>query len=139
MTDWSWWDSTSSCNRLGYNGLSLSSYYGLNSTHMEGKTMNYQVVKENARYIFRVIAPCIDESDLHVDIDKDKITVIRDARTDEGNVQNGNLGFDLFDKSKLEIGLINYNVNWRKAECNYKNGVMTITIPRKSPGISLFG
>lgn len=139
MTDWSLWDSTSNLNRWGYNSFSSSSYYGLNSTHMEGKTMNYQVVKENDRYIFRVIAPCIDESDLHVDIDKDKITVTRDARTAEGDVQNGNLGFDLFGKSKLEIGLSNYNVNWRKAGCNYKNGVMTITIPRKSPGISLFG
>lgn len=140
MTNWSWWDSTSSCNSLGLNWLTLSPDYGLNSTQREEEeTMNYQVIKENSRYIFRVIVPCVDESDLHVDIDKDKITVTRDARTDEGDVQHGNLGFDLFDKAKREIELSNYNVNWRKAECNYKNGVMTITIPRKCPGISLFG
>lgn len=140
MNNWSWWDSTSSGNSLGLNWLTLSPDYGLNSTQREEEeTMNYQVIKENSRYIFRVIVPCIDESDLHVDIDKDKITVTRDARTDEGDVQHGNLGFDLFDKAKREIELSNYNVNWRKAECNYKNGVMTITIPRKYPGISLFG
>ena len=140
MTNWSWWDSTSSFNSFGLNWLSLSPDSGLNSTQREEEeTMNYQVIKENSRYIFRVIVPCVDESDLHVDIDKDKITVTRDARTDEGDVQHGNLGFDLFDKAKREIELSNYNVNWRKAECNYKNGVMTITIPRKYPGISLFG
>lgn len=139
MTNSSWWDSTTSYS-LGLNWLALSPDYGLNSTQREEEeTMNYQVIKENSRYIFRVIVPCVDESDLHVDIDKDKITVTRDARTDEGDVQHGNLGFDLFDKAKREIELSNYNVNWRKAECNYKNGVMTITIPRKSPGISLFG
>lgn len=101
--------------------------------------MKHQITKDNKQYIFRIVAPCIDENDLHVDVDKEAISVKLDKHENSEDEVFKSYGLNLFDGDSQTISIEAYHLDWRNASCEYKNGVVTVKIPRKNPALALFG
>ena len=99
--------------------------------------MNYRIIRENENYIFEIIAPSFNADDVSVSIDRKNIHVARKKHEQKGDVVYSSYGFDTDCEATLDIGIQDYELNWKKAASKYENGIITITIPRLNPAIAL--
>lgn len=116
---------------------SFATSLDFNITPKRSDNLRYKITKENGHYIFTVLVACVDENDLEVSVDKQTISVTRAEHKMEGAAVYMSYGFDVESEAKLDIPIKDYELKWRKAESEYKNGILTISIPRLNPAIAL--
>lgn len=126
------------CGQMLNNTSALSLDWPVHTTQTTGgQSMHYQITRKNKKYVFEIIAPCFDEDDISVSIDRKNIHVTRTKHERKGDKVYNSYGFDADTEATLDIGIKEYELNWKKADSKYENGIITITIPRLSPAIEL--
>lgn len=116
-----------------------SKIWARNQTNVftKGANMPYRIIRENNRFVFEVIIPCVCEADLSVSVDKHNISISRAENKRKCEKLYESYDFRIDSEEKLDIPIKEYELAWKKAESEYKNGVLTVKIPRLNPAIAL--
>ncbi len=87
--------------------------------------------EDEKNYILDLAAPGIDKKDLKIDINEDVLTVSYETKNESEESKDGyrrkEFSFSAFSRSFY----IPENVNREKIEANYKDGVLSVSLPKQ--------
>jgi HSP20 family protein len=87
--------------------------------------------EDEKNYILDLAAPGIDKKDLKIDINEDVLAVSYDTKNESEESKDGyrrkEFSFSAFSRSFY----IPENVNREKIEANYKDGVLSVSLPKQ--------
>jgi HSP20 family protein len=89
-------------------------------------------IKENDKnYVLDLAIPGIDKKDLKIDINEEVLTISSEAKSESEESNDGysrkEFSYSAFSRSFY----IPENVNREKIEANYKDGVLTVSLPKQ--------
>jgi HSP20 family protein len=87
--------------------------------------------EDEKNYILDLAAPGIDKKDLKIDINEDVLTVSYETKNESEESKDGyrrkEFSFSAFSRSFY----IPENVNREKIEANYKDGILSVSLPKQ--------
>lgn len=89
-------------------------------------------IREDEKFFTLDLAvPGIDKKDLKIDINEDVLTVSSEAKTENEENKDGYKRKEFSFSSFCRSFYIPENVNKEKIEANYKDGVLTVALPKQ--------
>lgn len=90
-------------------------------------------IRENDKnYLLDLAVPGIDKKDLKIDINEDVLTISSETKSESEESKNGysrkEFSYSEFSRSFY----VPENVNTEKIEANYKDGVLTVALPKQT-------
>jgi len=86
--------------------------------------------EDDKRFILDLAVPGIDKKDLNIDINEDILTVSSESKHESEENREGYKRKEFSYSSFCRSFQIPDNVNSDKIEANYKDGILTVTLPK---------
>ena len=86
--------------------------------------------EDDKRFILDLAVPGIDKKDLKIDINEDILTVSSESKHESEENREGYKRKEFSYSSFCRSFQIPDNVNSDKIEANYKDGILTVTLPK---------
>jgi HSP20 family protein len=89
------------------------------------------VREDDKNFILEVAIPGIDKKDLKIDVNEDVLTISSESKSESEENKNGykrkEFSYSAFSRSFY----VPENVNREKIEANYKDGILTVALPKQ--------
>ena len=89
------------------------------------------VREDDKNFTLEVAIPGIDKKDLKIDVNEDVLTISSESKSESEENKNGykrkEFSYSAFSRSFY----VPENVNREKIEANYKDGILTIALPKQ--------
>ena len=89
------------------------------------------IKEDDKNYVLDLAIPGIDKKDLKIDMNEDVLTISSEAKSESEESKDGyrrkEFSFSAFSRSFY----IPENVNREKIEANYKDGVLSVSLPKQ--------
>ena len=89
------------------------------------------VREDDKNFTLEVAIPGIDKKDLKIDVNEDVLTISSESKSESDENKNGykrkEFSYSAFSRSFY----VPENVNREKIEANYKDGILTIALPKQ--------
>jgi HSP20 family protein len=89
------------------------------------------VREDDKNYILEVAIPGIDKKDLKIDVNEDVLTISSENKSESEESKDGykrkEFSYSAFSRSFY----VPENVNREKIEANYKDGILTVALPKQ--------
>src|SRR5664279_3660342 len=89
------------------------------------------VREDEKNYILDVAIPGIDKKDLKIDVNEDVLTISSESKSESEESKDGyrrkEFSYSAFSRSFY----VPENVNREKIEANYKDGILTVALPKQ--------
>ena len=87
--------------------------------------------EDDKNYILDLAVPGIDKKDLKIDMNEDVLTISSEAKNESEESNDGYKRKEFSYTAFCRSFYIPENVNKEKIEANYKDGVLTISLPKQ--------
>jgi len=89
-------------------------------------------IKENEKsFILELAVPGIDKNDLKIDINEDILTISSESKSENEEGKDGYMRKEYSYSSFVRSFYIPENVNRDKIGANYKDGILSVELPKK--------
>jgi HSP20 family protein len=89
------------------------------------------VREDDKNFTLEVAIPGIDKKDLKIDVNEDVLTISSESKSESEENKNGykrkEFSYSAFSRSFY----VPENVNREKIEANYKDGILTVALPKQ--------
>ena len=89
------------------------------------------VREDDKNFTLEVAIPGIDKKDLKIDVNEDVLTISSESKSESDENKNGykrkEFSYSAFSRSFY----VPENVNREKIEANYKDGILTVALPKQ--------
>jgi HSP20 family protein len=89
------------------------------------------VREDDKNFILDVAVPGIDKKDLKIDVNEDVLTISSESKSDSEESKDGYKRKEFSYSSFSRSFYVPENVNREKVEANYKDGILTVTLPKQ--------
>jgi HSP20 family protein len=104
-------------------------FTGLNSRNNTMPAVN--VREDEKSYTLDLAIPGIDKKDLKIDMNDDVLTISSEVKNESEDSKNGYKRKEFSYSSFCRSFYIPENVNQDKIGANYKDGILTVTLPKE--------
>jgi HSP20 family protein len=87
--------------------------------------------EDDKNYILDLAVPGIDKKDLKIDINEDVLTISSETKTESEESKDGYKRKEFSYSEFCRSFYIPENVNREKIEANYKDGVLSVSLPKQ--------
>lgn len=87
--------------------------------------------EDEKNYILELAVPGIDRNDLKIDINEDVLTISSETKSESEESKDGYKRKEFSYSSFCRSFYIPENVNRDKIEANYKDGILTVGLPKQ--------
>jgi len=87
--------------------------------------------EDDKNYILDLAVPGIDKKDLKIDINEDVLTISSETKTESEESRDGYKRKEFSYSEFCRSFYIPENVNREKIEANYKDGVLSVSLPKQ--------
>ena len=87
--------------------------------------------EDDKNYILDLAVPGIDKKDLKIDINEDVLTISSETKTESEESKDGYKRKEFNYSEFCRSFYIPENVNREKIEANYKDGVLSVSLPKQ--------
>jgi len=87
--------------------------------------------KEKKNYALELAVPGIDKKDLKIDINEDVLTISSETKSENEETKDGYKRKEFSYTSFCRSFYIPENVNRDNIEANYKDGILTVSLPKQ--------
>ena len=99
-------------------------------SNKSGSTPAVNIREDEKNYILDLAVPGIDKKDLKIDINKDVLTISSELKSENEESVNGYKRKEFSYSSFCRSFYIPENVNRDKIEANYRDGVLSVSLPK---------
>jgi HSP20 family protein len=96
-----------------------------------GSVPAVNVREDDKNFILDVAVPGIDKKDLKIDVNEDVLTISSESKSESEESKDGykrkEFSYSAFSRSFY----VPENVNREKIEANYKDGILTVALPKQ--------
>ena len=96
-----------------------------------GSVPAVNVREDDKNFILDVAVPGIDKKDLKIDVNEDVLTISSESKSESEESKDGykrkEFSYSAFSRSFY----VPENVNREKIEANYKDGILTVSLPKQ--------
>jgi HSP20 family protein len=89
------------------------------------------VREDDKNFILDVAVPGIDKKDLKIDVNEDVLTISSESKSESEESTDGYKRKEFSYSSFSRSFYVPENVNREKVEANYKDGILTVTLPKQ--------
>jgi HSP20 family protein len=89
------------------------------------------IKEDEKRYVLDLAIPGIDKKDLRIGIHEDVLTISSENKNEKEDVQDGYKRREFSYASFCRSFYLPDNVNKDKIEANYKDGILTVELPKE--------
>ena len=89
------------------------------------------VREDDKNFILDVAVPGIDKKDLKIDVNEDVLTISSESKSESEESKDGYKRKEFSYSSFSRSFYVPENVNREKVEANYKDGILTVTLPKQ--------
>ena len=86
--------------------------------------------EDDKNYVLDFAIPGIDKKDLKIDMNEDVLTISSETKNDSEESKDGYRRKEFSYKAFSRSFYIPENVNREKIEANYKDGILTVSLPK---------
>lgn len=108
----------------------FNDYFDLFNSKQNHNFMNTDIIEKENNYILKVEVPGINKEDITIDYDDENlnIKIVKNDNCEESdNYLRKEICYGEYSR-KFYVG----NINENEIEANYNNGILTISIPKKT-------
>ncbi len=108
----------------------FNDYFDLFNSKQNHNFMNTDIIEKENNYILKVEVPGINKEDITIDYDDENlnIKIVKNDNCEENdNYLRKEICYGEYSR-KFYVG----NINENEIEANYNNGILTISIPKKT-------
>jgi len=87
--------------------------------------------EDDKNYVLDFAIPGIDKKDLKIDMNEDVLTILSETKNDSEESKDGYRRKEFSYKAFSRSFYIPENVNREKIEANYKDGILTVSLPKQ--------
>ena len=87
--------------------------------------------EDDKNYVLDLAVPGIDKKDLKIDINEDVLTISSETKTESEESKDGYKRKEFSYSEFCRSFYIPENVNREKIEANYKDGVLSVSLPKQ--------
>jgi HSP20 family protein len=87
--------------------------------------------EDDKNYVLDFAIPGIDKKDLKIDMNEDVLTISSETKNDSEESKDGYRRKEFSYKAFSRSFYIPENVNREKIEANYKDGILTVSLPKQ--------
>jgi len=87
--------------------------------------------EDDKNYVLDFAIPGIDKKDLKIDMNEDVLTISSETKNDSEESKDGYRRKEFSYKAFSRSFYIPENVNREKIEANYKDGILTVVLPKQ--------
>ena len=88
--------------------------------------------EDDKNYVLDLAVPGIDKKDLKIDINEDVLTISSETKTESEESKDGYKRKEFSYSEFCRSFYIPENVNREKIEANYKDGVLSVALPKQA-------
>ncbi|MCU7551460.1 Hsp20/alpha crystallin family protein [Chitinophagaceae bacterium LB-8] len=120
-----------------FNNLIDDFFYGIPSLLQENTVKNFRpfvpvnITESETGYQLEVIAPGFNKEEFKIDLDKNLLTISAERKAEEGKDNVKNIRKEYEFKTFKRTFTVNENIDTQKIGANFKNGVLTVELPKK--------
>jgi HSP20 family protein len=89
------------------------------------------IKEDDKNYVLDLAVPGIDKKDLKIDINEDVLTISSETKTESEESKDGYKRKEFSYSEFCRSFYIPENVNREKIEANYKDGVLSVSLPKQ--------
>jgi HSP20 family protein len=89
------------------------------------------VKEDDKNFILEVAVPGIDKKDLKIDVNEDVLTISSENKNESEESKDGYKRKEFSYSSFSRSFYVPENVNRDKVEANYKDGILTVSLPKQ--------
>jgi HSP20 family protein len=89
------------------------------------------IKEDDKNYVLDLAVPGIDKKDLKIDINEDVLTISSETKTESEESRDGYKRKEFSYSEFCRSFYIPENVNREKIEANYKDGVLSVSLPKQ--------